>query len=147
MNEPHIIVRTLPNKPRLVLDKASGTLTPVDGSESLSVRGFAFPVEGRTFVQYAEDGHMYLQVAHQRWEVGHANDVRYFHDFDKKTTTFTIGDFSVEYEAWWAHDPTFDKFAPERDQDEDPLGYVYHLFMNDDEREDYIRRMMSAPRT
>lgn len=144
MNETQIIVRTLPNRPRLVLDKPTGSLTPVTGSESLPVRGFAFPVEGKTFVQYAEDGRLYLQLGEPRWEVGPSSDVSYGHNFDSKTTTFTINGFSLEYEAWWAHDPTFNKFAPERDQDEDPLAYVYHLYRNEEEREDYIRRMMQG---
>lgn len=144
MNETKIIVRTLPNRPRLVLDKSTGTLTPVTGREAMPVRGFAFPMEGRTFVQYAEDGRLFLQLGEQRWEIGSSTNVSYGHNFDDKTTTFTIDGFSVEYEAWWAHDPTFNKFAPERDQDEDPLAYLYHLYKNDEERGDYIGRMMQG---
>lgn len=144
MNESQIIVRTLPNRPRLVLDKPTGSLTQVTGSESLPIRGFAFPVEGKMFVQYAEDGRMYLQLGAQRWEVRSSSNMSYGHNFDNKTTMFTIDGFSVEYEAWWAHDPTFNKFAPERDQDEDPLANVYHLYKNGEDREDYIRRMMQG---
>lgn len=144
MSETEIVVRTLPNRPRLVLEKPTGRLTPATGSEALPVRGFAFPVEGKTFVQYAEDGRMYLQLEAQRWEIGPASNVSYGHNFEKKTTTFTINEFGVEYEAWWAHDPTFNKFAPERDQDEDPLAYVYHLYKDDKERKDYILRMMQG---
>ena len=144
MTERHIIVRTLPGRPRQVLDKQTGVLAPVTGSVSLPLRGFAFPVEGKTFVQYAEDGHMYLQLMARRWEVGASSDVQYGHNLENRTTTFTINGFSIEYEAWWAHDPTFNRFAPERDQDEDALAHVYHLYRNAGERADYIRRMMQG---
>ena len=81
-----------------------------------------------------------LQFGVQRWPLDGSVVVNYTHDFDKKTTTFSIGDFSIEYEAWWAFDPTYNKFAPERDEDEDPLAYVYALRMDAQRRGELVRR-------
>jgi hypothetical protein len=64
-------------------------------------------VEGKVFSLYAEDGNLMLQLGVQRWPLDGSVVVNYTHDFVKKTTTFSIGDYSVEYEAWWASDPTY----------------------------------------
>ncbi|GLU34331.1 hypothetical protein WKR88_09840 [Trinickia caryophylli] len=144
MNEPKILLNNLlPSMPRFVLDKATGVLTPAR-DESLPRRGNINPVEGRVLCVYAEDDKLYLQMEARRWEIGGVTPVVYQHNFDRKTTTFGIDDFEVEYEAWWAHDPTFNKFAPERDEDEDRFAFIYKLSRDHDARIRYIERLMKA---
>ncbi|MDR6496287.1 hypothetical protein J2797_006214 [Paraburkholderia terricola] len=139
MKEPRIIVNHLPNRPQVVLDKATGALTPVHG-EVLPIRGACSPAAGKQFCLYEEDGCLFLQLGEQRWEIESGTTVNYYHDFDRKVSTFSIGEFQIEYEAWWAHDPGFNKFAPEEDEDFDFLAYVYQLWMNDSRREALIKR-------
>lgn len=139
MIERHIILRDLPGRPRLVLDKTTGTLRSVDG-EVVPLRGCALRVEGTIFCLYAEGGTLMLQLGVRRWPLDGTVPVNYTHDFSKKSTTFSIGDYSVEYEAWWAWDPTYNKFAPERDEDEDPLAYVYALLMDRQRRGEVVKR-------
>ncbi|WP_157381660.1 hypothetical protein [Burkholderia ubonensis] len=114
-------------------------LTPEQG-EALPLRGTWNPVEEMNFCMYAEDGRLYLQLEARRWEINNQELVYYRHNFDRKTTTFRISDLNIEYEAWWAFDPTFNKFAPERDADEDFLAYVYELSKDEKKRAGLIGR-------
>lgn len=139
MIETRVLLNDLPGKPQLVLDKLTGVLHPAAG-EVAPFRGCANRVEERIFSLYAEDGCLILQLGVQRWPLDGSVTVNYTHNFHKKTTTFSIGNFSVEYEAWWAFDPTYNKFAPERDEDEDPLAYVYALRMDAQRRRELIKR-------
>jgi hypothetical protein len=139
MKEPRIIVNHLPNRPRHVLDKVSGTLTPVRG-EVLPVRGACTPVKGRDFCLYEEDGCLFIQFGAKRWEIEPNAKVRYYHDFERKITTFEINDFRIEYEAWWAHDPGFNKFAPEEDETFDFLAYVFQLWVDERRRQGLIEQ-------
>lgn len=139
MIEPHILLNDLPGKPQVILDKTTGVLRSADG-EVVLLRGCVNRVEGRIFSLYAEGGTLMLQLGVRRWPLDGTVPVNYTHDFSKKSTTFSIGDYSVEYEAWWAWDPTYNKFAPERDEDEDPLAYVYALLMDRQRRGEVVKR-------
>lgn len=139
MIERRVLLNDLPSKPQLVLDKLTGVLYPVRG-EAVPFRGCVNHVEDKIFSLYAEDGDLMLQLGALRWPLDGFVAVNYTHDFSKKTTTFSIGNFSVEYEAWWAFDPTYDKFAPERDEDEDPFAYMYALRMDAQRRSELIKR-------
>ncbi|WP_164462755.1 MULTISPECIES: hypothetical protein [Burkholderia cepacia complex] len=143
MNERQIIVSDLPGRPKLVLDKMTGNLTPVQG-EVLPLRGSFVVVHGNKFCMYAEGAHLYLQQGARRWEITNDAAITYSHDFDLKTTTFGIGDLRIEYEAWWADDPNFNKFAPESDENYDFLAYVFELSQDDDRRRDLIQRWSAA---
>jgi hypothetical protein len=144
MNEPRILLNNLlPTLPRFVLDKVTGVLS-LAGSEHLPRRGNINPVDGKVLCLYAEDGKLFSQVDVRRWEVNGITPVFYQHDFDRKMTSFMIGDFKVEYEAWWAHDPTFNKFAPERDEDEDRFAFIYKLSIDEGARRRYIDRLMNT---
>lgn len=140
MTETRVLLNDLPGMPQLVIDKLTGVLHPAGGGEVVPLRGCANRVEGKIFCLYAEHGNLMLQVGVRRWPLDGSVVVNYTHDFDKKATTFSIGDFSVEYEAWWAFDPTYNKFAPERDEDEDPLAYVYALRMDAQRRSELVKR-------
>ena len=61
MIERHILLRDLPGRPRLSLDKATGTLRSVDGA-GVPLRGCAHRVEGTIFCLYAEGGTLTLQL-------------------------------------------------------------------------------------
>lgn len=106
----------------------------------MPLRGCSNRVENRVFSLYAEGEDLMLQLGVQRWRLDGSVAVNYTHDFDAKTTTFLIGDFSIEYEAWWAFDPTHNKFVPERDEEEDPLAYVYALRMDARRRRELVKR-------
>jgi hypothetical protein len=112
--------------------------------EVLPLRGSFVSIKNNAFCLYAEDTHLYLQQGARRWEIADDSAVTYFHDFDLKTTTFGIGDLRIEYEAWWANDPEYDKFAPELDETYDFLGYVYELSQASDRRRDLIQRWSAA---
>jgi hypothetical protein len=60
-----------------------------------------------------------------------ASKIQYAHDFQKKTTTFSVENVTIQYPAWWANDPTFDPNEPERDEDEDLFAYVASLAHNE----------------
>jgi len=139
MIESRVLLNDLPGKPQLVLVKLTGMLYPA-GGEVVPFRGCVNRVEDKMFSLYAEDGNLMLQLGVRRWPLDGSVAVNYTHDFNKKTTTFSIGNFSVEYDAWWAFDPAYNKFAPERDEDEDPLAYVYALRNDDQRRSEVVRR-------
>lgn len=139
MKEPRILLNHFPKSPKLVLDKETGILTPTHG-EALPIRGACAPVEKMDVCLYAEDNRLFLQLAARRWEIASNTKVNYFHDFDRKVTTFCIADFQVEYEAWWSLDPGYNKFAPELDESYDFLAYVYQLWLEEERRRQLIER-------
>lgn len=122
-----------------MLDKETGALTPVR-HEALPARGACAPIGGQTFCLYEEDSRLFLQFGIRRWAIEPAVALNYAHDFDRKMTTFDIGDFRIEYAAWWSDDPAFNKFIPEEDEDFDFLAYVYRLWQDEARRQDLIRR-------
>jgi hypothetical protein len=128
MNRP-IIVGSLNEAPSLLaLDTTTGQTVPApDGARAIK-QGNSTSVDGHTFALYAEGGTLWFQWDTRRWPFM-AKDlpVRYSHDFTNKTTTFSVGDQSITYEAWWSDDPQFEPLIPERDEEMDNLGYYYAL--------------------
>jgi hypothetical protein len=96
------------------------------------VQGNYFAVGDQELSGYASDRNLYLQWNDRRWNFKDlASKIRYAHDFQKKMTTFSVENVSIQYPAWWANDPTFDPNEPERDEDEDLFAYVASLAHNE----------------
>ncbi len=112
----------------LSLDTATGQTTPVAPGTRAVKQGNSANVDGHVFALYAENGTLWFQWDARRW-LFLADDlpVRYSHDLANKTTTFSVADQSITYEAWWSDDPLFDPLIPERDEEMDNLGYYYAL--------------------
>lgn len=109
------------------LDTGSGTFSPAPG-EARQVHGNFMPIAGQEFGVFASDGDLYFQWNSRRWSLrGLGARVKYQHDFQRKTTIFSIDGERIEYVAWWVGDVSFDPSLPERDEDEDFLAYVAHL--------------------
>ena len=137
----HVIVEPLRGPAGLLaLDTAAGTATPVDPAAPAVKQGNATRVSGHTFALYADGGMLWFQWDTRRWPFL-ADDlaVRYAHDLVARTTTFAVGDQSVTYPAWWRDDPLFDPLIPERDEEEDDLGY-YAALRREPER---LRRLLA----
>ncbi len=107
------------------LDIETGRLAP---AETGTNRGLASTTEGNTFAVYVSAGTVWFQWNDRRWPFTDDDlPVRYSHDLATKTTTFSVADQSITYEAWWSTDPVFNPMAPELDEYWDDLGYYYAL--------------------
>ncbi|WP_371766657.1 hypothetical protein [Massilia sp.] len=114
-----------------MLDTALGIFIPQLGTAP-TVQGNYCVVAGQELSVFAADKNLYFQWNNSRWNFKDlASKVRYTHDFQDKTTSFSIGDMAVRYPAWWADDPTFDPNEPERDEGEDFFAYIASLAHND----------------
>jgi hypothetical protein len=109
----------------VLLDTASGRATPAGAARASGEAGNMSTVAGHVFALYAEGPTLWFQWDDRRWPLA-ANDTRlaYRHDLARAVTIFSVNDRAVEYPAWWRGDPHFDPLVPERDEDEDYLGYV-----------------------
>ena len=112
----------------LALDTATGRATPLAAGTRAVKQGNSTIVDGHTFALYAQDGTLWFQWDARRWPfLAEDLPVRYSHDLAHKTTTFSVADQSITYEAWWSDDPQFEPLIPERDEEMDNLGYYYAL--------------------
>ncbi len=109
----------------LLLDVDTGRVAPSGLSPDTPGHGTAAVIEGQTFAVYADGGTLWLQWNDARWPLA-AADVRlkYMHDLDAATTTFSVNDRSFTYPAWWRDDPAFEPLLPEEDEHHDYLAYV-----------------------
>jgi hypothetical protein len=111
----------------VLLDTESGTFNVRPGS-SEQVQGNYIALYGHEVSIFATDKNLFLQWGTERWNFKDVRPIlKYEHDFNNKTTFFSVGDKAIRYLAWWADDPTFDPNLPERDEDEDFFGYVARL--------------------
>jgi hypothetical protein len=95
------------------------------GTTHVKESGNLYTLQGNTFALYAQEGVLYFQWNKRRWDiVSLCPIISYRHDFQRRTTTFSIEDMKIEYPAWWKDDPAFDPCIPERDEEEDYLGYI-----------------------
>ncbi len=121
------------NRPNeiVVLDIERGTVSPKQDATT-DICGNYTDFEGQEFGVFALNGALYFQWNNRRWNFqGLGPKVKYEHNFQRKTTSFSIDGESIEYPAWWVGDPTFDPNLPERDEDEDFLAYISNLARND----------------
>jgi hypothetical protein len=127
-----VLTRVHGPAPPVLFDCATGRLeaaAPPPGR----ARGKLHQVDGHAFALYALDAHLYFQWGAQRWEPGDmACRPRYQHELARQRTAFALDGKALSYAAWWAGDPLFNKFIPERDQEEDYLGYVFALWTDRD---------------
>lgn len=107
----------------LLLDVDTGHATPADRSPDARGDGTFATIAGERFALYAHEGALWLQWRERRWPLA-TTDLRYGHDLDAETTTFSVDGHAFTYPAWWRGDPTFEPLVPERDEHEDWLGYV-----------------------
>ncbi len=122
------------------LDTTTGRTTSTVVPAGTRHRGNVTRVAGHTFALYADAGVLYFQWDERRWPFSpDGAPLMYVHDLDKKTTTFSVDGKSVEYPAWWRDDPLFDPLVPERDQEEDDLGYYAALQENIDLQEAMLK--------
>lgn len=98
---------------------------------AVHLQGNCFVRMGHTFALYANNDSLYFQIDEKYWNLTSPDvHVVYGHDFSKAVTVFSIDDFRLEYHAWWKDDPHFQKNLPERDADEDYLGYIYSVWQD-----------------
>jgi len=115
----------------VVLDTVHGVFTAQLGDPRF-VQGNYFAVGDQELSVFASDRNLFLQWNDKRWNFKDlASKTRYAHDFQKKMTTFSVENVTIQYPAWWANDPTFDPNEPERDEEEDLFAYVASLVHNE----------------
>ncbi len=107
----------------LLLDIDSGRSTPAGVSPDTPAHGTLATVEGQTFALYVDQATLWLQWNERRWPLADAV-LTYGHDLDAETTTFTAGDRTITYPAWWRGDPTYEPLIPEEDEVQDWLAYA-----------------------
>jgi len=112
-----------PGDDALLLDTATGRATPASPSPGTRGHGTFATIAGQLFALYADEGAVWLQWGERRWPLA-TTALRYEHDLDTETTTFSVDGHAFTYPAWWRGDPTFELLVPERDEHEDWLGYV-----------------------
>ena len=123
----------------VALDTERGTFSPAPGG-AREVHGNCMSFAGQEFGVFASDGDLYFQWNSRRWSLrGLGARVKYEHDFQRKTTIFSIDGERIEYVAWWVGDVTFDPGLPERDEDEDFLAYVARLARDDGLQQSLIK--------
>ncbi|KAF0813411.1 hypothetical protein IGB42_02340 [Andreprevotia sp. IGB-42] len=123
-----IVLRTVihPQK-TVVLDTEQGKFA-IHAVEDQVAKGNYAVVNGDEFSVFSMDKQLYFQWNTKRWNFrGLGDKVEYRHDFQNGITIFSIEDTMIEYPAWWVGDPIFDPNLPERDEEEDFLGYVAYL--------------------
>ncbi|MEN7433113.1 hypothetical protein VA599_20440 [Chromobacterium sp. TRC.1.1.SA] len=116
----------------VILDAESGRFSMQPAVDSI-VQGNYAVVCGDEFGVFATGKNLYFQWNDKCWnfqDIGLM--VKYQHDLQRGVTRFSIGDAVIEYPAWWVGDIDFDPNVPERDEDEDFLGYVAHLACDED---------------
>lgn len=115
----------------VVLDTMSGRFGR-QSSEAVHIQGNYCVMADQEVSVFTADGNLYFQWNDRRWNLkGLASAVRYVHDFQGRMTSFSVGDVTIRYRAWWADDPTFEPNEPERDEDEDFFAYVASLAHNE----------------
>lgn len=123
-----IVLRTVTHPQELVvLDTEQGrfTIQPVGYQ---APQGNYATINGEEFGIFSADKQLYFQWNHKRWNFQDLNNkIEYQHDFQQGVTRFSIQDTAIEYQAWWVGDPIFDPNLPERDEEEDFLGYITYL--------------------
>jgi hypothetical protein len=109
----------------LLFDVATGRTAPAGDVAGARAQGTQATVAEQSFALYAEQGELWFQWNERRWPLA-APDLQlsYAHDLAAAATTFTAGDRSITYPAWWRGDPAFDPLVPEQDEQEDYLAYV-----------------------
>lgn len=113
---------------RVLFDVKTGAVNPCPEAKLQRAKGNLHSVAGHTFALYVEEGTLYIQCGNRRWNIAAPDlSISYGHDFQKKTTTFAIEGTEIRYPAWWVDDPHFDPNIPERDEDEDYLGYIFSV--------------------
>lgn len=110
---------------RVHFDVKTGAAHPCPETDLRKAKGNLNSVVGHTFALYVENGVLYVQCDNRRWDMATPDlHISYGHDFQNGTTIFAIDGTKVSYPAWWVGDPRFDPNIPERDEDEDYLGYI-----------------------
>jgi len=99
----------------------------------------------RCIALYCKGGKLFLQIDSERWDLSSGSvAISYFHDFEKKTTTFEVDDGTssarLEYDAWWSEIPGFQPLEPEMDSEEDFLAYVVEVWRNRSVQKSLIER-------
>lgn len=107
----------------LLLDTASGRSAPAATPPGARTHGTLASIEGQTFALYADQDALWLQWNERRWPLAGVT-LKYGHDLDAATTTFTADDRSLTYPAWWRGDPAYEPLIPEEDEVQDWLAYV-----------------------
>jgi hypothetical protein len=109
----------------VLFDTATGLAKP-ESAPHRKAQGNLKRMAGGICALYAEQGALYLQIDKKRWNLSDPSvAVSYGHDLASKTTVFAVGGTKLEYPAWWRDAPDFEPTLPERDADEDYLGYIY----------------------
>ena len=109
----------------LSFDVATGRTAPAGDVAGARAHGTQATVAEQSFALYADQGELWFQWNERRWPLASADlELTYAHDLAAAVTTFTAGDRSITYPAWWRGDPAFDPLVPEQDEQEDYLAYV-----------------------
>jgi hypothetical protein len=115
----------------VLLDVESGSCQTSQGNGNKPTSGNVCLIAGQIFAVYVDESTLYFQWNDRRWNLTSPNiNMRYRHDFERKVTVFSVDEKTIEYPAWWRDDPTFDPHIPERDEEEDYLGYVFSFSQN-----------------
>ena len=125
MSRQILLKRARGPRETLLFDVATGRSAPAGVPPDARAHGTQANVADQSFALYADEGALWLQWNERRWPLA-SQDLRlgYAHDLAAAVTTFTAGDRSIAYPAWWRGDPAFDPLIPEQDEQEDYLAYV-----------------------
>ena len=105
-----------------------------------AIQGSCAVINEEKFGVFAMDNQLYFQWGHKRWNFQDLDSkIKYQHDYQRGVTRFSIESAVVEYQAWWVGDPIFDPNLPERDEEEDFLGYVSYLARDGNLRKNLIK--------
>jgi len=138
-----IVVEPLHGDGMLLLDTASGRTAPAPADARK--RGSVTQLEGHTFALYADGGVLYFQWDERRWPfAADAVHVRYGHDLQRKTSTFSVNERHIEYPAWWADDPHHEPLVPELDPDYDDLAWFAALKRDPERLAKLLQRWSAA---
>jgi hypothetical protein len=121
----------------------TGMNSALPASEARPVTGNLCSVGRSTFALFLLDNVLYFQWDQRRWSMDVVT-IRYEHDFQQATTTFAVEGETVQYPAWWRDEPHYDPNVPERDADEDYLGYIALVSRDKDLRE-ALKRSWQSP--
>jgi hypothetical protein len=119
-------------------DETNGTIVGSEprGSGAERLTGRCFRLADALVALYVDGGRVWLQIGPLRFALDDPKvRVDYAHDRAAGRTRFEVrgpsGTWSHTYPAWWAEQGlAVDevRFQPERDEDEDRLGFVHAVF-------------------
>jgi len=125
MSRQILLKRARGPRETVLFDVATGRSAPAAVPPDARMHGTQATVAEQSFALYADNGELWFQWNERRWALASPDlHLSYAHDVAAALTTFTAGDRSITYPAWWRGDPAFDLLVPEQDEQEDYLAYV-----------------------